>query len=239
MKKIHCLIVDDEPLARQVLERYIAQTDDLILAASLANPTEAVEMLQKQTIDLLFLDIKMPELSGFQVLQQLTAPPKVILTTAYSEYALKAFDFGVSDYLMKPIAYERFSQAIARITRTDAAIAADADAQNIVLEMETAFLFFKTGNTFERVFLKNITYFEALGNFTRLYQGEAMLLISESLASLQQKLPAPYFIRVHKSFLINTLNIDTVTHQNLHFNTTIVPLGDTYKQDFFEKWKNI
>lgn len=232
IRKYSCMIVDDEPLARQVVERYVKQTPELELIGSYANVHTALGIIKEKRIDLLFLDIKMPELNGFQFIEMLQdKKPKVILITAYSEFALKAFEYGVSDYLMKPISYKRFLKSLQlSIHANEKTDEVETNSKNI--------LYLKSGHALQKIEIKAITYIEAFGNFTKVHYGKETLLASENLSTILSKLPET-FIRIHKSYVISLDKIEKVDRKHVRISGTELPIGNTYKKLLSEKFKPV
>lgn len=232
------LIVDDEPLARQVLERYIATRPDLHLVGSCANAYEALAQMREEPVDILLCDIKMPEVDGFALIRSLSpempAPayryhrPKLILTTAYPEYALESYDIGVVDYLMKPIALDRFLKALERAINPSTGPTA-APPEKIPLE----YLFFRVDKTFRKVFVQDIEYIEAYGNYVKVYTETETLLVPGKISALQSTLDAERFIRVHKSYVVALAKIRLVDGNQIHIGRAIVPVGESYRAAFF------
>lgn len=223
----HILIVDDEPLARQVLERYVATRTDLHVVGSCANAFEALALLGRERVDILLCDIKMPEVDGFAFLRSLTRPPRVILTTAHPEYALESYDIGVVDYLMKPIALDRFLKAINRAIHpaTDLIV---APFQKKPLD----YLFFKVDKTFRKVFINDIQFIEAYGNYVKVHTDDGMLLVPGKISALEATLDTERFIRVHKSYLVALAKIRQIEGGQIHFEQAIVPVGESYRAAF-------
>jgi DNA-binding LytR/AlgR family response regulator len=229
--KINCLIADDEPLARLVLERYVALIPHLQLVKSCQNAFEVLEILRGSVkIDILFLDIKMPELTGLQLLKTMEHKPKVILTTAYSEFALDAFELGVVDYVMKPIAFERFVKAVNRATGE----MPTNTINEISPEKNDNFIFFKADKTFHKVLLNEIICIEAYGNFIKVKTIKNTLTVADKISNIEQQLDNQLFMRVHKSYIISTQHIESVTGNTIHTPEGTVPIGENYRHLFFE-----
>jgi DNA-binding LytR/AlgR family response regulator len=225
--KINCLIADDEPLARVVIEQYITLLPHLNLVKSCQNAFEVLEILRSQKIDLLFLDIKMPELTGLQLIKTMDIKPKVILTTAFSEFALDAFDLGVADYLMKPIGFERFVKAVNRVL-------GEVNATDIQAEKIPDFIFFKADKTFHKVMLDDIIYIEAYGNFIKVKTAKNLLIVADKISNIEQQLNIQQFMRVQKSYIIGVKHIQEVTGHTIHTLHGEVPVGENYRLKFFE-----
>jgi DNA-binding LytR/AlgR family response regulator len=231
MEKLKCILADDEPIARLLLENYIADLPNLELVASCKNAFEVLNVLENENIDLLFLDINMPKLSGISLLKTLQQKPAVIITTAYPEYAIEGFELSVTDYLLKPFSLERFMQAVAKVQITK-------PQQTIIVEKETTktidFIFVKSDKKLIKLFLNEINHVEAYGNYLKIYT-DKMILISHTLSDFLTKLPLN-FIRIHKSFIIN---FDKLKHidgnQIVLQNNTKLTIGKSFKKNILEK----
>jgi DNA-binding LytR/AlgR family response regulator len=227
MSKVKTLIVDDEPLAQKVLQKFVGQVDSLALAGVCSNAIEASNALRKQSIDLLFLDIKMPELSGLELLKILKNPPNVILTTAYAEHALESYEFGVIDYLIKPIAFDRFLKAIDKVIpaeQMDSPVPvsiADTKARN--------FLFVKSDRKIFKVNFTEIRYLEAYGNYVKVHALDKTIIAQETLTQLEGTLPKDQFLRIHKSYLVAIHFIHSLEGNRLFIGDTELPIGQTFK----------
>jgi len=230
MTTLKCLIVDDEPPAHKVLENYIGKLHSLTLAGNCYNAIEALNFLHENTVDILFLDINMPELSGLEMLKTLSNPPIVILTTAYSEYALQSYEFGVTDYLMKPIRFDRFLKAINRVLelKADTTTAVPVPEKTIVPK-ETSF-FIKVDGVQRKVRFEDILYVESKGNFVRLHLTDARLMTADTLTNMDKKLSPHGFLRVHKSFIVNLEKLTGLEGNRLLIDDLKIPVGNSYKQ---------
>jgi DNA-binding LytR/AlgR family response regulator len=226
------LIVDDEPLARKILEKYMATLPQLQLVKSCQNAFEALDILRGGTphIDLIFCDIKMPEIDGLSFIKSLNPMPKVILTTAYSEHALAGFDIGVLDYLLKPIAYDRFLKAVNR--------ALEKPQQTLIVEEKTApkHLFFKADKAFHKVFTDNIIAVEAYGNFVKIHTDRGVLVVADKISAIEELLDTAFFMRIHKSFIVSLSKIDKVEGRYIRCGGTMdIPIGASYRTAFLER----
>jgi DNA-binding LytR/AlgR family response regulator len=228
MSKVRTLIVDDEPLAQKVLQKFVDQVDSLELAGVCSNAIEASNALRKQPIDLLFLDIKMPELSGLELLKIIKNPPKVILTTAYAEHALESYEFGVVDYLVKPIAFDRFLKAIDKVIPTEQM--SSPVPVSIPETKARNFLFVKSDRKIFKVDFDEIKYLEAFGNYVKIHSTDKTILAQETLSNLEKALPIDRFLRIHKSYLVAIHFIHSVEGNILIIDDTKLPIGQTFKQ---------
>lgn len=228
---IKCIIVDDEQHAIDILVHYVKQTPQLELAASFTNPLEALKMLGEQKIDLVFLDIQMPEISGIDFIKTIQGRTKVILTTAYSEFALEGYDLYVVDYLMKPVRYPRFLAAVQKVVEQ-----LNPGGDNSIGEAaEDDYIFVKTESKGKllKIDLAEIDYIESMKNYMVIHRGGQKTLVYTSMKELEERLPKKQFIRVHKSFIIPISRI-TGIEGNLvrlkNVNAEIV-IGETYKEE--------
>ncbi len=224
---IKCLIVDDEPIARQIIAGYVEKVPYLEAAGSCSTALEALEVLKKQAIGLLFLDINMPHLSGLSMLRSLKHRPDVIITTAYPEYALEGFELAVTDYLLKPFSLERFLQAVERVAQSRQP---EGESTSAFARPEEEALFLKTSDKIVRVRLADILYAEAYGNYTKLHLEAERLLLTQPLGQLADSLPEGRFVRIHKSYLISMHRLESIEGNRLTVGGTQLPIGKIYKQ---------
>lgn len=238
MTTLKCLIVDDEPPAHKVLENYIGKLHSLILAGNCYNAIEALNFLHENTVDILFLDINMPELSGLEMLKTLNNPPIVILTTAYSEYALESYEFGVTDYLMKPIRFDRFLKSVNRVLeiKADEATAVQSP-EKPAAPKETSF-FIKVDGIQRKVRFEDILYVESKGNFVRLHCEDMRLMTADTLSNMEQKLSPYGFLRVHKSYIVNLEKVTGLEGNRLLIQEIKIPIGNSYKQGVLKMINN-
>ena len=224
-----CLIVDDEPLARELLTQFIRQLPSLTLMDCCADAFAALQVLHGQPIDLLFIDIKMPQLSGLDLIKTLTSPPKIILTTAFSDYALEGFDVGVVDYLVKPFSFVRFLRAVDRaIDRGRLAEPAPA-----VGTSPSTCLFLKTDRKIVKVLLANVLYWQAYGNYAKVIQRDGRpLLVTETMTHLEKLLPGDQFVRIHKSYIVSLSGITEYQSSILSVGPVSLPIGESYRKQF-------
>lgn len=226
--KISCLIVDDEPLAIKVIENYVARIDFLNLLGTARNAVEAFNLLAKHPVDLLFLDIQMPQLTGLEFIKTLAQAPKVIFTTAHRKFAVESYELNALDYLMKPISFERFLVAVRKaLPGTEKAI--PAPPANTLQE---AFIYIKADNKVFKTRLDEILYVESFKDYivVHLTQGEA-LTSYQSLAHLEKSLPAEMFLRIHRSYLVNLEHLRAFSATSVHICEEELPIGRTYKEE--------
>ncbi|KAA0992273.1 LytR/AlgR family response regulator transcription factor [Dyadobacter aurulentus] len=242
---VNCLIVDDELLARRLLTDYISKIPELNLVAACASAMEAQSFLQKQRIDLLFLDIQMPDVTGLSFLRSLQNKPVTIFTTAYTEYALQGYELFVLDYLVKPISFERFFQATSRATEYICLLNKKVPAErgsNAVLpkndEQENAYLFVKADSKIHKIAYTNIDLIEAYGEYVLIFCGKEKIMTLGQLGKMEQMLPRPAFVRVHRSFIINFAKVGAIQGNTIYIGERQVPLSKSYREAFMELVQN-
>lgn len=229
--KMKCLIIDDEPLARFHLKELAGQIDFLSVEGTCATALEADAKVKESEIDLLFLDINMPYLSGLEFLEQLENPPLCILTTAYSEYALEGFRLQVADYILKPIAFNRFYQAVNKAQQQF--IISEKSKKNTPLD--DPFLYVRQSDTFIKVSWVDILYIESMQNYTKLHFKDKSLIIHQTMKAIEESLPSEHFFRIHKSYLINITHIDMISGGRLFINKIELPISRTRKEELLNQ----
>ncbi len=233
MSTLNCLVVDDESLAREGICDFIGKVDFLNLVGECSSAIEAGEMLNTESVDLMFLDIQMPHLSGLEFLESLQNPPLTIFTTAYSEYALDGFRLQVVDYLLKPISFKQFFQAslkayeIIKLRKQE-----DVDSSNV---------FIRQGDSFVKIMWADILYVESMQNYLKLHFKDKTLIIYQTMISLEELLPKNSFFRIHKSYLVNILHIDLITGNKLLINGQELPISRQRKDELLNTvvYKNL
>ena len=232
--KYQCLIVDDEPVAQQILEKYINQIEALHLIAKCSNAFEAMNILHQEKVDILFLDIKMPSLSGIEMLKTIQNQPKVILTTAFSEFAVESYEYGVIDYLLKPIAFERFLKTVNKILLPQNIDFNNGKAEE-KLTIQPTFIFFMANKKIFKYYLVDILFIEGSGNYIKVHtQNDKPLMVLDKLTDLLEKLPPRQFLRVHKSFIINISHIIKIEGNVLFIRDREIPISNTFRKDLDE-----
>ena len=230
---INCIIVDDEQHAIDILQHYIKQTPYLNLVASFTNPLEALALLGQQKIDLVFLDIQMPEISGIDFIKTIHGKIKVILTTAYSEFALEGYDLYVVDYLMKPIRQTRFLAAVQKVMEQTSVV---KEAQSNPAEDDYIFVKTESKGKLLKINLAEIDYIEAMKNYMIIYRSGQKTLVYTSMKELEERLPGKEFIRIHKSFIIPVSRITGIEGNMVRLKnvTAEVLIGENYKAELME-----
>lgn len=236
---LNCVIVDDEPLAREGLADYVKEIDFLQLAGVCLNPIELGKLLDTQKIDLIFLDIQMPKMNGLDFLRILPNPPMVIITTAFSEYALEGFQLNVLDYLLKPITFDRFFKAVSRARDYHQLTAKPQPADTTVpLERGEDFVFIKCGNKFEKIQFSEILYIEALQNYVAIYTTKGKYMTLLYLKNIEQNLDSKAFIRVHKSYIVSIARIDSIDGNEIKIATHRIPVSRNYRDQVIRQVVN-
>ena len=223
--KLKCIITDDEPIARKGLQSYVERIDFLELVGVCENAIQLNNQLKSQQADLLFLDIEMPYMTGIELLNSLSNPPKVIITSAYAEYAIKGYDLEVSDYLLKPISFDRFLKAVNKVY--DQLIS----SQTPVVQ---DYLFVKTSLKLEKIRFNDMRFIEGVENYVAIYTSDGKIITHTTLRTILQKLPPERFVQVHKSYLVNIDKIDSIEGNLLGIGKNKIPLSRTYKETALE-----
>lgn len=228
---LRCLIVDDEQIAIKGIANHIGKLDFLAIAATSPSALEARGVLETQPIDLMFLDINMPHLSGIDFLKSMKAPPMTILTTAYSEFALEGYQLNVVDYLLKPISFQRFFQAATKATQI---FRTQLQLQSKDKEEAPQGMYIRQGDAFTQIFWKDILYVEGMQNYLKLHFKEKTLIIHQTMTSLEEILPQNIFFRIHKSYLINLLYVDSIAKRRLYINGKELPISAQRRDELLE-----
>ncbi|GAC1305577.1 MAG: LytTR family DNA-binding domain-containing protein [Mucilaginibacter sp.] len=238
---IRCLIVDDEPLALHILEDYMSKIPFLQLVKSTSNPIEALTLVQEGNVDLVFLDVQMPELTGIQFLKIANGKAKVILTTAYPQYALEGYELDVIDYLLKPIAFDRFYKSVQKaqaVLQPHAApVAAPVQTASIQQQQQdflSDFIFVKTEHKIQKVYLNDILFIEGLKDYISIFTPAERIITLQNMKKMEDALPEKHFIRVHKSYIVSINKIDSIERSRICIGDKIIPVGDTYREEFFK-----
>jgi DNA-binding LytR/AlgR family response regulator len=236
LKKISCIIADDEPLARDVIKRHISQLERLQIVATCANGLEAFTAIKNTQADLLFLDIQMPNLTGIELLRTVKNPPAVILTTAYPEFALEGYELNVIDYLLKPVSFERFLKAIDKYETW----VNPGGHGNIVVPSTAAdriepFIYVKADKKMVKIFLKDILYMEGLKDYIKIHTMANEVITYQSLTYFTEKLPADLFMRVHRSYIVSLAHINSFSAIEINIGDAAIPIGTTYAREVSKK----
>jgi len=235
MQKISCLIVEDEPLAAEVLEDYIKLVPFLHLVQICGDAIYALEVLQKQKIGLIFLDIHLPILKGLDFLKTLPEPPKIIITSAYQEYALQAYEFNVADYLLKPIEFKRFVIAVNKVRQQKEISAPSGSPQ---MTTERPFLFFNVGKKRVKMFLDEILYIESLKEYIKIVSKDKSILTKFQLGQTEDLLKNSNFLRIHRSFIVAKDKVDAFSATDIEIGGKFIPIGRSYKELVYTQLEN-
>ncbi len=233
--KMKCLIIDDEPIARNGIADFVSKIDFLETVGTCASALEATSYLQEKAIDLLFLDINMPYLSGLEFLESLENPPLVIFTTAYSEHALDGYRLQVVDYLLKPITFQRFYQASLKAKQWHQMLSSPKQSQL------DPFLYVRQEEGFQKISWIDILYIEGMQNYAKLHFKDKVLIIHQTMISLEETLPKEIFFRIHKSFLVNVTHIDSISGGRLFIKGQELPISRTRREELLKEvvYKNL
>lgn len=229
---LKCIIVEDEPLARNLLVDYVSKVSFLTLVEACSNPLAALEVLRKEEIDLMFLDIQMPEITGISLLKTLHKKPLVILTTAYSEYALESYELDVVDYLLKPITFDRFLKAVDKANQRVPALGLKA-TQSEKQEVQE-FFFVKDGTKLVKITWDDILYIEGLKDYVTIHTRTQKVVTLQRLKVLETQLPSEKFVRVHHSYIVSLKAVDAVHKGEVQIGKALIPISDSYKKAFRE-----
>ena len=228
---IKCILVDDEPLARSLLEGHIATIPYLELCGSFKNAILAADFLSKNQVDVLFLDIQMPMLTGIQFLKNLKNPPQVIFTTAYREYAVESYELEVVDYLLKPITFERFFKAVSKLT------APTANSSEIKPDAVSQAIFVQSNKKHIKVILEDILYVESIKDYLKIHRKEGVLVIKERISHFVTQLPPDRFLQVHRSYIVRIAAVTAFTQLDVEIGNMEIPIGGKYKEGVVQMLK--
>ncbi|MDN3583970.1 LytR/AlgR family response regulator transcription factor [Mucilaginibacter flavus] len=240
---MNCVIVDDEPLAREGLASYVRELDFLALAGVCENPLELLPLIDKQPIDLIFLDIQMPKMNGIEFLKIMQKPPMVVITTAYPSYALEGFQLNVLDYLLKPITFERFFKASSKARDYYRLLTKPAGEQQSNVADED-YCFIKCGNKYEKIPFADILYVEGMQNYVNIYTLKGKFMTILSLRGLEENLNSQLFIRVHKSYIVSINKIESIEGNEIFIQNHRIPISRNYRQQIIDEvvskklWEN-
>ncbi|WP_010228365.1 LytR/AlgR family response regulator transcription factor [Gillisia marina] len=226
---IKYIIIDDEHIAHDIIKGYCDLLPNMEFMAQCYDAIEALEYLSKNTVDLIFLDLNMPKLKGFDFLKTLSSPPKIIVSTAYSEFALESYELNVVDYLLKPFSFERFLKAVNKVNKPAVAPAKQTSA--VENEITPNQLFLRQNKSYIQVNLNNILYLEASGNYTKVATVDETISIREKISEMIESLPKDEFLQVHKSFAVATRHIKSIEGNRIFIGEAIIPIGKLYKMN--------
>ncbi len=225
-------IVDDEPIAHRIIEGYCKSLSYLEKTGNCYDAFEAIQLMNNHVVDLIFLDINMPELSGFDLLKTMQKHPKIIVTSAHKEFALEGYELNIYDYLLKPFSFQRFLKAINKV------IEPKNPTPSLLIEKKKTSFFLKGNKKIHQIHIDNILFIEASGNYTKVFLTEEMIISHQKISSLEKLLTSSNFLRVHKSFIIATNKIKVIEGNRITINSHFIPIGQTYKHRLKQFFQN-
>ncbi|MDO6745142.1 LytTR family DNA-binding domain-containing protein [Tenacibaculum soleae] len=227
---LRCVIVDDEPMAREIIATYIKKTPTLNLIKTCKNASEAIIFTQTNDVDLFFLDINMPEINGLSLAKIINKKSKIIFTTAYRDYAVDGFNLNVVDYLLKPIAFDRFLQATQKVLQQNITVNVSQNK-----EFEKDFIFVRADRKMIKINLNNILYIESLGDYLKVFTNDTTIVTRETMSNLLSKLPINQFLRIHRSYIISIQKISSYTNEFIEIERKAIPISRSYKESVLQK----
>lgn len=235
-KIIQCLIVDDEPVAREILENHLAKIGVVNVVASCKNALEAFNRINSEKIDLIFLDINMPEISGLSFAKSINRNIKIIFTTAYREYAVDGFDLQAVDYLLKPIPFDRLLQAINKYMGENSPV--ETTSYTELIPEKSDFIFVRSDRKMIKINFSEILFIESISDYLKIYLQDKIVVTRETISGIEAKLPQKDFIRIHRSFLVSVVNIDSFTCEFVEIGKKQIPISRSYKQEVLKRLEN-
>lgn len=232
--KTKCLIIDDEPLARDLIRSHIEKLENFEIVAECGDAMKALQELRNHSVDLMFMDIQMPQITGIEFLKTLKHPPKVIITTAYREYALDGFELDVVDYLLKPITFERFLKSINKFYQITQEEIQNVSSGPVNQKTEEAFIYVRENKKVIKLHLSEILYIEGLSEYVQIYTGKKKIITKTSMTNMQEKLPDDGFMRIHKSFIVSMSKIEAFTTHSIEVPGKELPIGRSYKNSVLD-----
>lgn len=235
---MNCLIVEDQPPAQRILKKYITDMGTLQLKATFSDAIQAMEFLKTEPVDLIFLDIHLPKISGIDFLKTVPHPPQIILTTAFPDYALESYEFNVVDYLLKPFSFQRFVKAVSKVAPKQQVIGGSGSGEIPSASTDSPReLFIKSGYEYIKISIPDIHYIQADADYTELHLADKKVLSSEPLRYWLELLPTDQFVQVHKSYIVNAACIEKVSGNQIYLeNQNAIPIGRTYKEAFIQQF---
>jgi two-component system LytT family response regulator len=242
IKYLKCIAVDDEQLAIDKIVYFIKKVPYLQLEATFTNSIEALNYLKNNSVDLLFLDIQMDDINGLQLIELLKDKPHIILTTAYSEYAIKSYELEVSDYLLKPISFERFLQSVNRVSdkiNNRESVLSNSENSKSEIPNRSDFILVKTDYQMQKVAFNEILFVEGMKDYLRIVMPNKRIMTLQTFKNMLSTLPENQFCRIHKSYIISIDKIKAIERNHVIINNERIPIGESYKNDFFDKLKDL
>jgi DNA-binding LytR/AlgR family response regulator len=234
---LKCIVVDDEEMAIKVIRSHIANIKELEVTGTYNNAIEAFAVLQQQVIDLVFLDIQMPKMTGLTLIRSLSKPPNIILTTAHREFALESYDLNVIDYLLKPISFERFMKAVGKVFQLEKVLqtAAESSGTQYLNKVEAPFIYIKSDRQFTKILLDEILYIESIKNHVKITTQRETLVTIMTISEMEEKLPPQRFLRIHRSYIAAVSKIEKFTHAAVTISKQELPVGEFYKVEVLKR----
>jgi DNA-binding LytR/AlgR family response regulator len=227
--KTKCLIVDDEPLARELIRGHVEKLENFEVIAECSDAMRALNVLREKHVDLIFMDIQMPQITGTEFLKTLKHPPKVIITTAYREYAMEGFELDVVDYLLKPITFERFLKSVNKYYQINQDEIQVVSGNNSEKLPDDTFIYIKENKKVIKIYLSEIKYIEGLSEYVQIYTEKRKIITKTSMAQMDEKLSSDSFLRIHKSFIVSINKIEAFTANTIEIQGKELPIGRSYK----------
>jgi len=227
--KTKCLIVDDEPLARELIRGHVEKLENFEIVAECGDAMKALNVLREKQVDLIFMDIQMPQITGIEFLKTLKHAPKVIITTAYREYALEGFDLDVVDYLIKPITFERFLKSVNKYYQTNQEDVHVISGESAEKMTEASFIYVKENKKVVKVYLSEIKYIEGLSEYVQIFTDKRKIITKTSMSQMEEKLSIKNFLRIHKSFIVSISKIEAFTANTIEIHGKELPIGRSFK----------
>ena len=231
--KVTCMIVDDEPMAREIISSFVGKIHNLELVATCKNVSEAFTVLQNNSIQLIFLDINMPEISGLSLAKSIQHKSQVIFTTAYREYALEGFDLQAVDYLLKPISFDRFLKAVQKYF--DLQVSKEIIHQEKVSEVKETSIFVRSDRKMVKVRFSEIRYVESLSDYVKIFTNQETIVTRETISNIESKLPSKEFLRTHRSYIVSMNKINSFTNEFVELDKKAIPISRSYKENVLQK----
>ncbi|GLU57140.1 LytR/AlgR family response regulator transcription factor [Dyadobacter frigoris] len=231
---LNCVIIDDEPLAREGIANYVREVDFLHLTGTCENPVELIKMLDENSVDLIFLDIQMPKMSGIDFLKIVKNPPLVVITTAFPSFALESFQLDVLDYLLKPITFERFFKAASKAKDYHQLINRDTINENLT-ETAADYFFIKCGNKYEKIVLTDILFIEGMQNYVTIYTDKGKYVTLLYMKNLEQNLDSRFFIRVHKSYIVSVNRVEGIEGNEIFIQSHRIPVSRNHREQVLKQ----
>ncbi len=232
---MRCIVIEDQLPAQRILQRYIGEVDELELVEMFSNPIKALAFLQREQVELIFLDIHLPKMTGMELLRILPYRPKVIVTTAFTEYAIEGFELDVVDYLLKPISFDRFIKSVSKVLYPNPSSTQVLSSSLATQEISQQSIFVKSDRTVIRIDFKDIFYIKAEDDFSKVFLSEKTHLLSQTLKAWEELLPASDFCRIHKSYIVNMQYIEKIEGNEVFLPKNRLPIGRSFRDEFWER----